>query len=429
MRRRHLLIRARRVAANFVPRAAHQPWHPTSRRDGWLYVWHMVIAQSIRSGRVAKALSHRLPRRDRASLPPASPMYLDDLPGAGTGAEHRALQPARDAAAPRLREPAASDPYLAKWKVSLRVPDQQLLSLPNGIVYGATGLIGPDAEHLVVDSLTTWRVPAGLQLDEARRTQSRGIEQLEGTTASLSMFGFANYAHWMLQGFGRAVLIHRSVGFQAVDRILLPDDAPDFVYETLSTLGVADDQLYRIPAAASPAYRCERLLTTTLLDNDHVGAQWIVEPLRDAFLGNDPSKPDRLLYVTREGALIRRVLNEAEVARELQARGFEVVTMDGRSLSEQAALTASARCVVGVHGAALANLVFARPGTKVLELVPRNTLNAMYCRLATAIDLDYDVLLGAEPAPPPRFSRFMMDADMIVNVGELVDRIDRLLAS
>ena len=44
--------------------------------------------------------------------------------------------------------------------------------------------------------------------------------------------------------------------------------------------------------------------------------------------------------------------------------------MDGMSVSEQAQLFANAEAVVGVHGAALTNLVFAAPGTRVVEIFP-----------------------------------------------------------
>ena len=56
----------------------------------------------------------------------------------------------------------------------------------------------------------------------------------------------------------------------------------------------------------------------------------------------------------------------------VNARGFETVTLDGRTVSEQAQLIAEASIIVGLHGAALTNLVFGAPGTIVVEMLPAN---------------------------------------------------------
>ncbi len=48
--------------------------------------------------------------------------------------------------------------------------------------------------------------------------------------------------------------------------------------------------------------------------------------------------------------------------------------MDGLSITEQANIFYHADVVVAVHGAALANLAFCRPGTKIFEILSPNWL-------------------------------------------------------
>lgn len=78
------------------------------------------------------------------------------------------------------------------------------------------------------------------------------------------------------------------------------------------------------------------------------------------------SKPRKILLRRNSGA--RRVINQGEIEAFLVKRGFEVVECERLSFAEQVNLFASAEVIVGQSGAQLANIVFARPGTKVFAL-------------------------------------------------------------
>jgi len=111
----------------------------------------------------------------------------------------------------------------------------------------------------------------------------------------------------------------------------------------------------------------------------------------------------------------------------VESRGFVTVSMDDRPIDEQAALFAGADVIVAEHGAALANLAFARPGTRVVELCGANTVSWMYGIAAGRAGFDYDLLLGSEPTVPRPWWSWQLDADQIVDVerlSRLLDRID-----
>ena len=74
------------------------------------------------------------------------------------------------------------------------------------------------------------------------------------------------------------------------------------------------------------------------------------------------------LFVRRDHAGGRKLRNQDEITRDLRERGF--VSMDPGKLEfrEQVALFANAGLVVGVHGAALTNLLFAPRGIPFIEL-------------------------------------------------------------
>ena len=53
--------------------------------------------------------------------------------------------------------------------------------------------------------------------------------------------------------------------------------------------------------------------------------------------------------------------------------------------------------MVGVHGAALTNLAFCRPGTRVLEILGQEYVNPCYRDLSAAAGLRYRAVLGRVP--------------------------------
>ena len=131
------------------------------------------------------------------------------------------------------------------------------------------------------------------------------------------------------------------------------------------------------------------------------------------------------MYLGRGDADRRRVLNDAEVRARLERRGFVSVSMDGRPIHEQAALLAGAECVVAVHGAALANLVFAPRDATVVELTYRNWPMTMYRDLCATIGQPYHAVPGREPALWPVFGTpALIDADTVVDVAALSAVLD-----
>ncbi|MFN5118198.1 MAG: glycosyltransferase 61 family protein, partial [Cyanobacteriota bacterium] len=80
--------------------------------------------------------------------------------------------------------------------------------------------------------------------------------------------------------------------------------------------------------------------------------------------------PGRRLWLARGASGRRPVFGEAELLAHLEQQGLgqEPTELDGLTLAEKAARIAAAELLVLPHGAALAGLAFARPGTRVLEL-------------------------------------------------------------
>ena len=79
----------------------------------------------------------------------------------------------------------------------------------------------------------------------------------------------------------------------------------------------------------------------------------------------------RRIYVSRNDARLRRVLNEDAILPELKARGFERVTLAGMPIARQVALFLNAEAVRGTARCCLAHASWCKPGTKIVEFIPR----------------------------------------------------------
>ena len=138
-----------------------------------------------------------------------------------------------------------------------------------------------------------------------------------------------------------------------------------------------------------------------------------IAALREQVLRGRPSKrwPYRTIYVARGSVVPRRLVNEAEVIRLCGTLGIEVVSPEGMSLRDQAALFRDAALVVGVKGAALTNALFCAPGTHVVALSPGDFPDPFFWDLVGQSGGNYSEIFGpvASSDLPPAENPFTVD--------------------
>ncbi|PIA62943.1 hypothetical protein AQUCO_00200751v1 [Aquilegia coerulea] len=84
----------------------------------------------------------------------------------------------------------------------------------------------------------------------------------------------------------------------------------------------------------------------------------------------------RLILVSRSGDVGRVIKNQADVVQVAEKIGFEVVLFQPTkytSMSNAYGLINSSHAMLGVHGAALTHLLFLRPGSVFIQVVPIGT--------------------------------------------------------
>lgn len=106
------------------------------------------------------------------------------------------------------------------------------------------------------------------------------------------------------------------------------------------------------------------------------------------------------IYITRDHALYRKVLNENKVKDVVRDFGYETIRYEDLSWLDQIAKTSSANSIVSIHGAGLINMLYMRPEGLVLEF-RRDKIyhNQCFWHLSQALCLKYYYLFGTPDNP------------------------------
>lgn len=125
-------------------------------------------------------------------------------------------------------------------------------------------------------------------------------------------------------------------------------------------------------------------------------------------------EPELQLFILRGANSRRQLRNEAELAEHLTHRGFRSVDPGKLSWVEQVQLFRRASCVVGVHGAALTNIVYRFPESlRLLEIMGPSYRADHYRNIAKELNYDYATVTGTANLDTDQQRSFSVDLEAI----------------
>lgn len=129
------------------------------------------------------------------------------------------------------------------------------------------------------------------------------------------------------------------------------------------------------------------------------------------------------IYVTRDEARYRKVLNEIEIREVVKNRGYEIVRFEDLNWKDQVMQSASAKSMVSMHGAGLVNSLFMPKNGSVLEF-RRDKIyhNQCFWHLAGALNLNYYYLFGV-----PDNDKLVLEGGDSCNLTINPHKLDKLL--
>ena len=193
---------------------------------------------------------------------------------------------------------------------------------------------------------------------------------------------FSNLIHFLPRIFFEnekqvKILVHRSLSKKF--RSLL-----EYLYSFKNiklTFGYLDDDFYKFEKSKIPQF-----LNT-------ISSIKILQSIRD--IVPDKNKNFEKIYIRREDANYRVILNEADLIDKLKKNGFYVINTSQYEILDQISFFLNAKVVLSPYGSGLANIIFCNPGTKVYEIGPNsnhfydNTLSKRYENLCKICNIKY----------------------------------------
>lgn len=210
-----------------------------------------------------------------------------------------------------------------------------------------------------------------------------GATPLEGNFFDLTVpYGHSNYSHFLLDRLPRLLWAQQD---ENMPTLLVDDECLDWMREALSLFGLSNSIQ---PVRRDRVWLLDRVTAMSKAQHPaQLGEGRYLNFLRRLSAAGDLSKKRRLFIHRDRGT--RGIHNEDEFYDGLRQAGFEIVRLESLTLSAQIKLFAEASCVAGVHGAGFSNIVFCRPETMIIEILPLMYSTPAYAIVASQAGLRY----------------------------------------
>lgn len=300
-------------------------------------------------------------------------------------------------------------------------PPAYIAVLPGGRVWGCEGAVITPDNKLLADVSMDFSAVANHSVFQ--QSQLPPVDYVQDVVAVLASAGGNNYFHWMFDVLPRIDLLCRS-GINVNKYIINKGGHLPFQRQTMIALGIPEANL--IEAHEQFHLQADMLVVPSLPGVTGNPPKWACDFLKEEFQDNrivNISDRYEHIYISRSNANTRKVLNETEVMDSLAEYGFVNVLLDSLTVADQALLLSLAKVVVAPHGAALSNLVFCNPGTKVIEFFSPNYVNVCFWALSNQLGLEYYYLLGQGERPSEYVDPHDVFDHITLNVEALADTL------
>jgi glycosyltransferase involved in cell wall biosynthesis len=229
---------------------------------------------------------------------------------------------------------------------------------------------------------------SGVQENHAPGSAPLGSESAD---LDLRLGGEENLYHWMIYHLLQVLILEREGKGRLFRRILLSGAVRDFQGLSLHALGFPAECIERLNKAVVR----EKTLRVPVCPPADEGYHELYRTLRSRLLAcGRGAGLGKKIYITRKDATKRHVANEDELMGALVDRGFTMVCPGELPWPEQIAAFAHADWIVGPHGAAFTNILFAPPGSRLVELFPAEENLWYFQRMAESVGVDRTAFEG-----------------------------------
>jgi len=299
--------------------------------------------------------------------------------------------------------PLRDDPSLEyNYRPRFSFEQPFVAEVPNATLAGPYAIAIADDGNVLLDTINSWTPGASWRTGDAMKKAisesplSVGASVLQGQAptpkrtipiAAVVHGYWGNFYHWMVEE------LLKLRGVREYERrtgrdvpLIVPSDPSPYVTESLRLLGYDEEDYIEWDGETLGV---DRLVVPSFPDPTPRALQWLRGEITSGLDLSDESGPD-WVYVSRQNADTRRVVNYDEVEDVLEEYGIQPVECETLSLEEQIRLFSGVDGIVGPHGAGLTGLVWGSD-IQVVEVF-NNVVKGPYYLLAHILGHHYTAL-------------------------------------
>ena len=228
------------------------------------------------------------------------------------------------------------------------------------------------------------------------------LTKLKGNIAILAQgaSGYNNYAHCLFDIVPKIKILFLSTNFKKIDYFYFSKlnkfQKQILKYMNIDEKKVIDSNIYRyvegskIMGVSHPNY-----FNGTISKAHSNMPAWIPYYLKKKFVKHGHSKINPIqIFIDRSDSKQKhcKLVNNSEIITYLKSKGFKILQLSKLNFNQQIDIFANAKIVISPHGAGLANLVFCKKNTNVIEIKPDNHPNKVYKKISSINKLKYKLI-------------------------------------
>ena len=230
------------------------------------------------------------------------------------------------------------------------------------------------------------------------------LKKVSGNVFNLTQgaSGYSNYAHWLFDIVPKIKILSLVYSLKNIDYFYF-SKLNRFQKETFRILKLNSVKI--IDSKSNKHCLMENLIFCThpnYIKGTFSSAQsnipkWIINYLRKVFLpiGSKNIMKFKKIYIDRSDSSYNhcKIINDDEIQKYLKKHGFKVIRLSKYSLKKQISIFRYCDYIIGPHGAGMANLIFCKKKTKVLEIKNIGHPNKVYQKISEFNKLNHQCIM------------------------------------
>lgn len=304
------------------------------------------------------------------------------------------------------------------------IPQPFVANVPNGMFFGGNGgaVIIPEGKILADISHEMDIFQDEFRFSLFANKPVPLPSHYPGNVAVLRARYDINYFHWMFDVASRIDLLRKCN--VPIDKFIINSPFP-YQDELLTQFGIPREK--RLQTTIQMNIKAQQLLVPSYTGSSlGIVPKWACDFLRKELVLNrniEKLHGFERIYISRLNATHRKVINNDEVMKVLSSHGFKQVFLEKESMARKIQLLHSAEIVIAPHGAGLTNLIFCKPGTKVIEIFHPKWILPCYWMISSHVGLDYYYLTGKGERSGKRLDIRKIRENIFVDTDELIQTL------